>query len=220
MTILTEGAHPFEYVKSEASGTRSRETLVIDQSQTLKSGSVLGQVSVGALAVAAAAVAGNTGNGALGAWTAAAGTPEGVYRATIVEGAANAGTFRLEDPFGVEIGEIKVGVAFNKGGLGGTIADGATDWVAGDGFTLTVTDTPPVNAGRYVAINPAATDGSQHFAAICGKAVVTAAGKTAKVVGHVRSMEAWAGRLDFNTLNGGQITAAKTEMAAKGVLCR
>lgn len=220
LSSITENAPAFAYVKSEGPGTRSVETLTIDQNQTLKAGTILGQVSIGALAVAAAAAAGNAGNGALGAWTAAAGTPLGVYKADLVEGAANAGTFRLEGPDGVEVGEIKVGVAFNAGGLAGTIGDGAVDWAAGDGFTLTVTDAPPANAGNYVALNPAATDGSQNFAAIAGRHLTTGPGETARLLGHVRDCEVWASRLDYGSLNAGQIDAVNAQMAEKGVVVR
>lgn len=220
LNTITEQPRPYAYVKSEANGTRSRETLTIDQNQTLASGTILGQVEIGALSVAAAANAGNAGNGALGAWTAAAGTPLGVYKADLVEGAANAGTFRLEGPDGVEVGEIKVGVAFNAGGLAGTIADGAIDWAAGDGFTLTVTDAPPANAGRYVRLNPVATDGSQVAKAVCTRAVVTGAGQTEDVVGHVRECEVFGNRLDYGTLTADQIAAANGQLEAAGVIIR
>lgn len=89
---------------------------------------------------AAAAVAGNTGNGTITATpTTSAGVKAGVYKATITVAAANAGTFELEDPDGVTVGEGTVAVAFSRGGLAFTIADGATDFVVGDQFAITVT---------------------------------------------------------------------------------
>lgn len=95
-----------------------------------------------ALTAAAVARAGNTGNGTITAAPPVAGpqVKEGVYTAVADGGAANGGSFRLEDPDGEFLGTIRVGVAATLGGLGPiTIADGATDFVDGDAFNITVT---------------------------------------------------------------------------------
>lgn len=91
--------------------------------------------------VEAAAVAGNTGNGVLTLADPAygAGVKAGTYRVIAIEPAANLGTFSVEDPDGVQIGVASVGVAFT-GVVKFTIADGATDFVAGDTFTLAVAE--------------------------------------------------------------------------------
>jgi hypothetical protein len=81
----------------------------------------------------------NTGNGTFGAVTVSAGAKVGTYRVVITEPASNAGTFSVEDPDGIQIGEGTVAVAFSAGGLAFTIADGATDFVAGDSWTIAVT---------------------------------------------------------------------------------
>lgn len=91
---------------------------------------------------AASARAGNTGNGTITAAPAAgAGVQEGTYTLVAEEApAADGGTFRMEDPEGRYLGTVKVGVAATLGGLGPiTIADGATDFVAGDTFEIEVT---------------------------------------------------------------------------------
>lgn len=82
--------------------------------------------------------AGNTGNGAMGAVTVTAGTRCGVYKLKIIEPAANAGTFVVFDPDGVVVSQGTVAVAFSAGGLAFTLADGAADFVAGDGFDIEV----------------------------------------------------------------------------------
>lgn len=87
----------------------------------------------------AAAVAGNTGNGAMGAITVSTGAKAGVYTLTIIEPAANAGAFVVTDPDGIVIGNGDVAAAFSAGGLAFTLADGATDFAAGDQLTITVT---------------------------------------------------------------------------------
>ena len=88
-----------------------------------------------------AAVAGNVGNGTMGAVTISAGAKVGIYRLIIVEPGANVGTFVVEDPDGNVIGSGAVATAFSAGGLAFTLADGATDFLSGDSFTITVTAT-------------------------------------------------------------------------------
>lgn len=98
---------------------------------------------VGIEAVAGSAVSaaysGNTGNGTMGTVTVSSGAKAGVYKLTIIEPASDAGTFEVEDPDGLVVGTGTVAVAFSAGGLAFTLADGATDFVAGDGFNITVT---------------------------------------------------------------------------------
>lgn len=81
---------------------------------------------------------GNTGNGAMGAVTPSAPAKAGVYKLTIVEPGANAGIFTVTDPDGIELATGTVGVAYNNGGLAFTLADGATDFISGDQFDITV----------------------------------------------------------------------------------
>lgn len=98
-----------------------------------------GCVAALTLTAAAAALGTNTGNGAMGAITVdEAVARDGVYTLTIIEPAANGGTFVVADPDGVQIGDGAVAAAFNAGGLAFTLADGATDFVAGDSFAITV----------------------------------------------------------------------------------
>jgi hypothetical protein len=104
-----------------------------------------------------AAAAGNTGNGvpAMDATETANGVVAGVYRAVCIEPAADAGTFEVFDPAGVSIGHVAVAVLF-AGVVRFTIADGATDFVAGDAFTITVTPIVPANGlGAFSVVDPA-----------------------------------------------------------------
>lgn len=122
--------------------------------ENLTRGAVVGKITVGA--ASAAAVAGNTGNGAFGAVTTGAGAKPGVYKVTCIEPAANAGKFLVEDPDGVAVGVATVAVAF-AGPIGFTIADGGTAFVSGDAFDVTVA----AGSGKYKRAVAAATDGSQ-----------------------------------------------------------
>lgn len=109
---------------------------------------------------AAAANAGNTGNG-----TSSAVTTTGV--------AATAGSYTVEfddathyvvsSPGGVQVGHGTTGVAFAGGGLGFTITAGGTAFVPGDSFQVTV----GAGAGKWVPCTATAVDGSQNAAGIC-----------------------------------------------------
>jgi hypothetical protein len=90
------------------------------------------------LTATAAALGTNTGNGTFGTITVGNPARAGVYTLRIVEPGSNVGTFVVEDPAGVQIGDGVVGTAFAAGGLSFTLADGATDFVAGDSFAITV----------------------------------------------------------------------------------
>jgi hypothetical protein len=117
-------------------------------------GALLGRVA-GAIA-APAAGAGNTGNGTFAATpTAAAGIMEGQYRLVCIEPAANVGQFVLEAPDGRIVGRVTVASAFAGPHLAFTLQDGATDFVAGDFFTIDV-----AVGTKYKLAVAAATDGS------------------------------------------------------------
>ncbi len=92
-----------------------------------------------AASAAATAFTGNTGDGAMGAITVSAGAKIGIHRIVIVEPGANVGTFIHEDPDGILVSKKGVvATAYSAGGLAFTLADGATDFLAGDGFELLV----------------------------------------------------------------------------------
>lgn len=143
------------------------EKVTLLSGQNCLRGTVVGKIGLGAQSVASAAVAGNTGNGAISGLTADAAAPAGVYRLSCIEPAANGGIFQVEDPNGVVVGTAVVGAAFN-GPINLTIGDGATDFVAGDAFTVTVSYA--AGSGKYVTSLAAATDGSQTPLAIVAEA--------------------------------------------------
>lgn len=80
---------------------------------------------------------GNVGNGVMGAITVTAGAKRGVYQLVVIEPAANAGAFAVYDPDGIFVDNGNVAAAFSAGGLAFTLADGATDFAAGDSFAIT-----------------------------------------------------------------------------------
>lgn len=160
MTTFTEGNHQGEYLLHDE-GYLSRDTVTVTQTGTaLKSGTVLGQVTLGT--ATSAAKSGNTGNGTMGAVTVGAGALPGAYRLTIIEPGTNVGNFTLENPLGEPLNSGVVGTAYSNGGLSFTLADGSTDFAAGDQFLITVA----AGSGKYKARSDAATDGSAVAAAI------------------------------------------------------
>lgn len=160
----------------------SRETGVISSgSGVCKIGLVLGQIMRGALAAAKTDVAG-AGKGVitLANPAFAPGAEIGDYPIVFIEPAANAGTFEVTRPDGTLDGVGTVGVAYD-GSVKFTIADGATDFVAGD--TGKVTLTAADGSLEYVPHDPAAVDGSQYAIAVLGDTIdATSADRKALIV--------------------------------------
>lgn len=87
--------------------------------------------------------AGNTGNGVMTLHSTTpvlAGAQVGTYRVVFIEPASNLGTFVVFAPDGHEVGEGVVGTEFATE-IKFTIADGATDFVAGDAISVVVAQT-------------------------------------------------------------------------------
>lgn len=81
---------------------------------------------------------------------------EGVYKVLCIEPGSNAGKFSVTDPDGILVGLATAGVAFTSDHINFTIADGATDFSAGEGFDVTVTFTGavPGNGGLFSVVDP------------------------------------------------------------------
>lgn len=215
MTTLTEGRYAGEHMVSEAEGTRARETVTLITGQNLSAGTVLGKITKAGTASAAAA-AGNTGDGAMGAITVSATAKLGDYTLTIIEPAANAGSFDVEGPDGKSIGTGTVAVAFSKKGIAFTLADGATDFVAGDQFVITVA----AGSGKYKEYNPANTDGSETVAGVLYDNVDATSADVVCVI-HARDCEVAASGLQwFTGATTNQITTGTAELADLGIIAR
>lgn len=215
MTVLSEGNRPAAFLVSEAAGTRSRERITVSSGESLAAGAVLGKVTLGA--ATPAPFPGNAANtGTIATVTLGAGAKAGVYRLVVVEPASNAGAFTLEDPDGVTIGTGTVGVEFTAGGLTFTLADGATDFKAGEGFTLTVAP----GSGKYRLYHPASTDGSQVALAVLFAAVdATAADRPGVAV--VRDAEVNAAELSwFAGASGEQKATGLAQLAIAAIIAR
>lgn len=167
MTTLTEGMHEGEFIGEYAMGIGYHvDAATLLSGESLVAGAALGAVAAGTSASAAKS-GGNTGNGTfvLDATTPIqSGAIEGVYTLRCITAATNGGVFRLEDPNGTVLGDFTI-----TGGAGGTVTvneqikgvltDGSTDFVAGDGFDITIS----ALTYKHVEYDPAGTDGSENL---------------------------------------------------------
>lgn len=190
----------------------SRDQVVVLANNTIKPNAPVGKITLGA--ATAAALGSNTGNGTCGSVTVGAGALPGVYRVLFIEPVTNLGTFLLEDPNGKIVGRGLVGTAFSGGGLGFTIADGATDFVAGDQFTITVA----AGSGKYISLDPAATNGAAVCAGVSYAGVRAPSGADAPGVVIRRLAKLNKDEIDWGTLDSGQIATAIADLAALGVI--
>ena len=168
--------------------------------------------SGGCTTTSAAKSGGNTGDGTMGSITTAADTRPGVYLLRITAEDTDAGDFTLTDPTGQVVGTGTVGVAFSGGGLGFTLADGATDFVEGDGFDLTV----PVTL--YDNYDNDASDGTQAARGILYAEVDATAAVNRLGVMVRRDAEVVSARVTAEDAN--DKAAGITDLAALGILFR
>jgi len=212
VTSLTEGLHAGEHIVYEVPDL-ARDNVTITGGADLGPATVLGQITIGTESSAAGT---NTGNGVLGAVTLAAGALPGAYKLKITKAAANAGDFEVIDPNNEVCGVGTVGVAFVGGGLSFTLADGASDFVVGDTFTLTV----GAGSGKLVQLAPSAADGSQIAAGVLWGHAKASAGDVASTV-NVRltavngPLLVWPGGI-----SGPQKAAAIAQLAARNIILR
>jgi hypothetical protein len=185
MTIVTMGPRKLAFLLSEGPGHISRDEGALAFSQNVSPGELLGVIaaSTGVTVTQAARSTNTSGSGVLTLASPAYTTKAkpGVYTVICVEPATNGGTFRVEDPKGKEIGTATVGVAFTKE-VKFTIAD-ATDFVAGDGFEITVDEGADNDGGeQYVAFDPTATNGAEVPVAVSCYAALSDADDALRIV--------------------------------------
>lgn len=167
---------------------------------------------------ASVANGGNVGNSTSSAVTTTGYAPTvGDYKVVLVEPNTNLGTFEVEDPAGKIVGTGVVGTAFSGGGISFTLADGSTDFVSGDFFTISVAASA---AGKFKPWDPANVDGSQVVAGILyATKDVTAADKPCAVTR--RAVEVNQSELLFPTgANAAVIAAGVAGLASIGIICR
>lgn len=217
--VFTENNRVSDWLKWEEDSRHSRDDIVVLSGQNLKSGAVIGKTQVGATA-AAVAFAASTGNGVMGAITVTGSAKVGVHKLVIIEPAANAGVFEVEDPDGKIIGRGNVAAVFTAQGLSFTLADGATDFISGDGFDITVTG----GTEKWKEHDPAGTDGSERAAGLLIFATdASATGTNADTAAVAVVRQAIIGDADITwkaAMTGAQKTAALASLKALGIIAR
>jgi len=219
MSVLTESRRLGDWLKWEEEREYSRDEVIVlagsGADRVLTTGMVLGRVTKGA--ASAAAVAGNTGNGTItAAPTVGQAAKVGTYRLICVEPAANGGKFTVEDPDGIEIGVASVGTEFSTQ-LTFTIADGATDFVSGDAFTITVA----AGSGKLKQIDFAAADGSDVACALLVFDTTAPDGADVAAAAVVRSAIVSENGITWPAgATSPQKTAAVSQLKAAGILVR
>jgi hypothetical protein len=152
----------------------------------------------------------------MGAITVSGEAKLGNYKLTILHPVSGAGAFRVDGPDGIEVGTGQVGTAFSAGGLAFTLADGTPDFVAGDGFDITVSG----GTEKYAIMDPAATDGTGHAAGILYGDTDASAADTACTI-TARQAEVNSAELVWKSgITDPQKTAALAALAALGIIAR
>lgn len=185
-------------------GTGGTGTYTVSASQTVSS------TTITASAAYATAFAGNAAStGVIASVVVSTGAKTGVYKVVIIEPASDAGMFEVTDPDGVLVGTGTVAVAFSAGGLAFTVTDGATNFIAGEGFNITVA----AGDSKYVAYDTDNTDGSETAVAVLYAAVADSASDQSGVA-IVRNAEVITSKLT------GLDAAGQAQLATVGIICR
>ena len=219
MNAYSETTYLGDVLKCEASNLYSREAVTVlagdGAERALKAGAVIAQRTRSTVTVTAGD--GNTGDGEatpadppLGALAEA-----GIYRlACITAGAA--GTFQVLSPKGYRLPDLTVGEAYEGGHLNLTVADGATDFVAGDTFAIEVS-----GDGKVVGLDPAAVDGTAEAIGIVAFDVTAPDGADAEVTAILRDAVLADRAIVWpDGITEAQKNAAIAALEARGVLVR
>lgn len=188
--------------------------------RTIEIGTVLGQRTRGTIAAAVTDVGGGKGALTMANPATGAAVKLGAYKVVIVEPAADAGAFVVEDPDGIIVGHGTVGVAFD-GAIKFTLADGGTDFAAGDTAVVTISESAAADS-KVVALDPAATNGSQTAWGVSIVKAVAADGVDGSLIAVVRgpAIFASAGLVWPAGISAGDKAAAIAALAAKGIIIR
>lgn len=222
MVTLTETMHEGEFIGELAMGIGFHvDAITLKTGQNKVAGAVLG-ANVAGTSASAAKSGGNTGNGT---FVLDATTPiqpraiEGVYTLRCVTAVVNGGVFRLEGPLGVVLGDSTItpgagGTVTINEHIKGVLTDGATDFIVGDGFDITIS----ALTYKHLEYDPAGTDGSQIVSGILMKNTNATAADVATT-----ALRRGPGVVNANDLTwksgatAAQILAGKASLQALGI---
>nr|CRH06140.1 putative phage protein GP19 [Candidatus Magnetococcus massalia] len=218
MPVFQEPQNLGDVLKFEAPNLYSRETVTVlggvGTERILPVGTVIARRTKSELAAAAAA--GNTGDGMISAVTLGSNAVPGVYSLTCITASADSGIFQVMDPNGHRLPDVTVGVAYDTSHLKFTLDDGAADFVVGDHFTVLVT-----GDGNMVAFDPTAVDGSADPIGIIAQHVSAPVGQNVPEVAILRhAILADHAVVWPESINETQKLEATAALEARGILIR
>lgn len=137
------------------------KTILQDASGVIPSGAVMGIIALGSV-TSAVKSGGNTGNGTCTSLSLKDGAKAGIYTVRMIRVGTHIFDFEVKDPNGDQIGFGTVEgsgqtFVFSKE-IQFTLTDGATDFIKGDGFDVTVA----AGSGKLKRSVSTAVDGSQY----------------------------------------------------------
>lgn len=212
MAELTEPNTLGDGIRWEESNDYSREKVTVKSGENLALLEVVGKVLVDVPTTGTAGT--NTGNGTCGSVAGGAKTIPETWTLKCTAAATNGGTFSVVGSVTGRIADASVGVAFASDLINFTIADGTTDFAAGDSFTIEVA----AGSGEVAAFDSDAVDGTNRAAGIM---VAAADASSASVQGAAIVREAM---IDANNLvwptgiTADQKTAALADLETLGIV--
>ena len=218
MAPLTQSPTMGDVLKYSENPNYTNETVTLLTGTNYAVGSVLGQITTaGATSVANG---GNTGNGVLtvdAVDPVLADAQAGAYKVTIITAATNGGTYTVTGPNGNPLGNANVAATFANE-IKFVLADGATDFVVGDFFTITVA----AGSGKYKLATADGTDGAQIASAVLLMAAdATAADATGVILARGPAIVSKAALVFDATVTAGALTTTKyAELTAVGIVPR
>lgn len=143
------------------SGSMAIDTIeiTIPQNNTITRGMVLGRLNANVPATGVAD-GGNTGDGTLTGVEQRRYTRTGVYTVTCITAVTNGGVFSVLSPTGNYLPDATVGTAYDVDEIRFIINDGATDFIVGDLFTITVV----IGSNNCVIVNSGGADDGRRTA--------------------------------------------------------
>lgn len=214
--ILNEGWYDGGFLISEANGHLSRDPGLIANATAgdiqYSAGLIIVQDTAGA--ATATANAGNTGNGTTSAVVLLAGSQFGNYAVLFTA----ATEFEVTDPAGDLVGTGATGIQFSDQ-LQFTITAGSTAFVAGDGFTIDVTE-PDYAWKSWTGGTIPTNAASQPLIGVLYNRIYAPAGEASEVAIIRRNAEVQLGSLQWDPAVTGAGNAAALQATAIAALAQ
>ena len=219
MNAHAESTNLGDVLKCEAPNLYSREAVTVlageGAERVLKVGAVIAARTRSMVTVTAGD--GNTGDGEATLSDPALGqlAEAGIYRLACITAGAD-GIFLVLSPKGYVLPDLTVGEAYESDHLNLTVADGATDFVAGDTFAIEVS-----GDGKVVGLDPAAVDGTAEAIGIVAFDVTAPNGTDTEVTAILRDAVLADRPIVWPAgITEAQKKAAIADLEARGILVR